>query len=216
MTRGNVPLHNLHPRWLWLFLCRGSCCCMSPVRRRKCPFIHCWQEVSFSLRSHDETGEGWILGSWWQPTSNELIPALPLGHCWVLKEHLPEFFLSERGKLFSNQRCCIFDSAQLFPSFKFLLSGWLLGRVQGCVGVCVGCSPNCLSKIAAPRAYHRPWSISLLALTSVRYYIRWYSDPSLARKFHWVWNLVLSITTSPGTVRGSEQVFGENLGKDSM
>ena len=37
---------------------------MSPGQRRKCPFIYCWQEVSFSLRSREEVLEGWVLGSW--------------------------------------------------------------------------------------------------------------------------------------------------------
>ena len=134
-----APPQSTSPVTLVCFCAGVTAAAMSPVRRRKCSFIHCWQEVSFSLRSHDETGEGWILGSWWQPTSNELIPALPLGHCLEGFEHLPEFFISERGKLFSNKRCCIFYSAQLFPSFKFLLSCWLLGRVQGCV--CVGGAP---------------------------------------------------------------------------
>lgn len=54
-----------------------------------------------------------------------------LGHCLEgFKDHLPEFFISERGKLFSNKGAVFFSFAQL-SLLKFLLSCWLLGRVQG-------------------------------------------------------------------------------------
>lgn len=129
-----------------LFCAGVAAAAMSPVRRRKCPFIHCWQEVSFSLRSHDETGEG----SCWKPTSNgadlSSSPRPLFGGFYKI--------ICQNSLYWKEESCFQIKGAVFFIHLNFsLLSSFCshAGFWAGCRGVWVGgCSPNCLSKIAAP------------------------------------------------------------------
>lgn len=61
------------------------------------PFIHCWQEVSFSLRSHDEMGRGAE-----SPPAMEPDPSSSLGHC------LEGFKISSARILYIGKRKVVF------------------------------------------------------------------------------------------------------------